>query len=433
MATTTTRSIRRNLATAVVAVLTLGGTATAWSLYAPLEGAVVASGMVMVESNLRKVQHPSGGIIGALNVREGQRVEAGDVVVRLDDTMTRANLGIVLSELTALRARHARLQAERDGLGEPAFAADLKARARREPEIAQILDGERTLFQTRAATKRGQREQLIERTKQLREEITGFGEQMGSFVKQLVVARDELKDLGDLHERGLAQRPRITALQREILRNEGTVGDIKARIAQSMGKIAEIELQVLQLDRDLANEVAKEIREVETRIAELNERRAAAEDQLRRIDIRAPISGAVHQLNVHTVGGVISASETIMLVVPESDILIIEARVGPTDIDQVRIGQDTRVRLSAFNQRTTPELAGKVFRVAADLVKEPQTGQTYYPVGVRVSETELARLKELKLVPGMPAEVFIKTGERTLASYIVKPLLDQMQRAFREE
>jgi HlyD family secretion protein len=200
-----------------------------------------------------------------------------------------------------------------------------------------------------------------------------------------------------------------------------------------MGKIAEIELQVLQLDRDLANEVAKEIRDVETRIAELNERRTAAEDQLKRVDIRAPISGVVHQLNVHTVGGVISASETIMLVVPESDVLIIEARVSPIDIDQVRVGQETRVRLSAFNQRTTPEVSGKLFRVAADLVKEPQTGQAYYPAGVRVSDAELAKLKELKLVPGMPAEVFIKTGERTLASYLVKPLLDQMQRAFKED
>ena len=433
MAIPTNRAIRRNLGTAILAVLLLGGTATGWSLYAPLEGAVVAVGVVVVESNLRKVQHPSGGVVGTLDVHEGQKVEKGDILLRLDDTMTRANLGIVLAELTALRARHARLQAERDSLREPEFPSDLEARSAAEPDIARILDGERTLFSTRAITKRGQREQLGERIKQLKEEITGFGEQMGSFVKQLVVARDELKDLGDLHDRGLAQRPRITALQREILRNEGTVGDIKARIAQSTGKIAEIELQVLQLDRDLANEVAKEIREVETRIAELNERKTAAEDQLRRVEVRAPISGVVHQLNVHTVGGVISASETIMLLVPQSDALLIEARVSPTDIDQIRFDQTARVRLSAFNQRTTPELKGKVVRVAADLVKEPQTGQAYYPTGIKVGEEELARLKELRLVPGMPAEVFIKTGERTLASYIAKPLLDQMQRALRED
>ena len=249
--------------------------------------------------------------------------------------MTRANLSIVLNELTAFRARHARLQAERDGRAEPDFPADLSQRARTEPDIHQIIAGERTLFLTRATTKQGQKQQLGERVKQLREEITGFKEQMGSFVKQLVVASDELKDLGDLHGQGLAQRPRITSLQREILRNEGTVGDIKSKIAQSMGKIAETELQVLQLDRELANEVAREIR----RGRDQGRRVAGAQDRRRgpaqALDIRAPISGFVHQLNAHTVGGVISPSEPIMLVVPVSDSLIVEARVGPTDIDQI--------------------------------------------------------------------------------------------------
>jgi HlyD family secretion protein len=222
-------------------------------------------------------------------------------------------------------------------------------------------------------------------------------------------------------------------LQREILGKEGTVGEIKAKVAQSLGKIAEIELQVLQLDRELANEVAKEIREVETKIAELAERKSAAEDQLKRVDIRAPISGVVHQLNVHTVGGVISASEPIMLVVPAGDTLIVEARINPADIDQLQTGQKTRIRFSAFNQRTTPEIAGTVFRIAGDLIKEQQTGLAYYTAGIRVEPSELAKLKGLKLLPGMPAEAYIKTGERTLASYLLRPLLDQMQRALREE
>jgi HlyD family secretion protein len=429
----TARGIRRNLSAALLVVLLLGGTAGGWSVYAPLEGAVVAAGLVVVESNLRKVQHPTGGIVGALNVREGQKVEAGEVVVRLDDTTTRANLAIVLNELTALRARLARLQAERDGRGEPVFPSDLEERAGGEPDIAKVLDGERTLFVARATTKRGQKQQLGERVKQLKEEITGLNEQMDALLKQLMIAKDELKDLGELHERGLAQRPRITSLQREILSKEGAVGEIKAKIAQSLGKITETELQILQLDRDLANEVAKESREVETKIAELQERKVAAEDQLKRVDIRAPISGMVHQLNVHTVGGVISASEPIMLVVPAADTLIVEARINPTDIDQVQLGQETRIRFSAFNQRTTPEVMGTVFRIAADLIREQQTGLAYYVAGIKVGEGELAKLKGLKLVPGMPAEAYIKTGERTLASYLLKPLLDQMQRALRED
>jgi HlyD family secretion protein len=429
----TVRGIRRNLFAALLIVLLLGGAATAWSVYVPLEGAVVASGVVVVESNLRKVQHPTGGVVGALKVREGQQVEAGDIVVRLDDTTTRANLGIVLNELTALRARLARLRAERDGGGEPVFPDDLMERISSQPDIAQVVEGERTLFRTRAATKAGQKQQLVERIKQLKDEITGLNEQMDALVKQLVVARDEFNDLSALHERGLAQKPRITALQREILGKEGTVGEIKAKVAQSLGKIAEIELQVLQLDRDLANEVAKEIREVETRIAELGERKTAADDQLRRVDIMAPISGTVHQLNVHTVGGVISASEPIMLVVPAADALIVEARINPADIDQLQLGQETRIRFSAFNQRTTPEITGVVFRIAGDLIKEQQTGLAYYTAGIRVEPAELAKLKGLKLLPGMPAEAYVKTGERTLASYLLRPLLDQMQRALRED
>jgi HlyD family secretion protein len=428
----TMRSIRRNLAGALAVGLLLGGTVAGWSAYAPLEGAVVAAGSVVVESNLRKVQHPTGGIVATLNVREGQTVEVGDVLVRLDDTVTRANLGIVRNELTALNARLARLKAERDG-GEPTLPADLEQRAGAEPDIARVFEGERVLFRARTTTRNGQKQQLGERAKQLKEEITGLNEQMQALSSQLAIARDELKDLGDLHTRGLAQRPRITSLQREILGKEGMVGEIKARIAQTLGRIAEIELQVLQLDRELASEVAKEIREVETRIAELNERKIAAEDQLRRIDIRAPISGTVHQLNVHTVGGVISASETIMLVVPAADALIVEVRINPADIDQLQFGQETRIRFPAFNQRTTPELMGRVFRVAGDLIKEQQTGLAYYVAGIKVDPAELAKLQGLKLVPGMPAEVYIKTGERTLASYLLKPLFDQMQRALREE
>lgn len=425
--------IRRNLLAALSAVLLLGGTAAAWSVYVPLDGAVVAAGIVVVESNLRKVQHPTGGVVGALHVREGQFVEAGDILLRLDDTTTRASLRIVLNELVAYRARLARLRAERDGSPEPVFPEDLLEQALSEEEVAEVLEGERAVFKARAGTRAGQKQQLGERIKQLKDEISGLNEQMDALTKQLVVAREELDELGALHMRGLAQKPRITALRREIFGKEGTVGEIKAKIAQSLGKIAETELQVIQLDRDLANEVAKEIRDVEMRIAELGERRTAAEDQLKRVDIPAPISGIVHQLNVHTIGGVVTASEPIMLIVPAADNLIVEARINPQDIDQLRLGQETRIRFSAFNQRTTPEVWGTVFRIAGDLIRDPQTGGGYYTAGVHVEPAELAKLKRLKLIPGMPAEVYIKTGQRTLASYLLKPVQDQMQRALRED
>jgi HlyD family secretion protein len=429
----TVRGMQRNLLAALGVVLLLGGTAAAWSVYVPLDGAVVAPGIVVVESNLRKVQHPSGGVVGALNVREGQRVEAGEVVVRLEDTITRAQLRIVLGELVALRARLARLRAERDASGAPVFPDDLLVQADREPDIAQVLEGERVLFMGRAGARRGQRQQLEEQIKQLRDQISGLDNQRDALIKQLLVANEELGVLTGLYEQGLTHKPRITALQREVLGKEGKVAEIKARIAQSLGKIAEIELQIVQLGRDHVNEVAKEIREVETKTAELGERRTAAEDQLKRVDIRAPISGIVHQLNVHTIGGVISASEPIMLVIPAADMLIVEARINPADIDQLHLGQQTRIRFSAFNRRTTPELSGVVFRIAGDLTKEQPTGVGYYTAGIRIEPEELAKLRGLKLLPGMPAEAYIKTGERTLASYLLKPLLDQMQRALKED
>jgi HlyD family secretion protein len=429
----TVHGIRRNLLTAFLAVLLLGGSTAAWSIYVPLEGAIVASGIVVVESNLRKVQHPTGGVIGALNVAEGQHVEAGDVLVRLDDTTTRAHLGIVLTELVAMRARLARLRAERDADGDPVFPDDLLERAGSEPRTSQALEGERVLLRTRAGSRSGQKRQLNTQIKQLKDQINGINEQMDAVSKQLVIAHDELKVLTGLYEQGLVQRSRISAWQREVLSKEGSIGEFKARVAQSLGKIAEIELQILQIDRDFTNEVAKEIRDVETKVAELEERKTAASDQIGRIDIRAPVSGLVHQLSVHTIGGVISASEPIMLVVPAADTLIVEARINPADIDQLQLGQETHIRFSAFSQRTTPEIAGVVFRISGDLIKDQQTGLAYYTAGIKVEPAELPKLKGLKLLPGMPAEAYIKTGRRTLASYLLKPLLDQMQRALREE
>jgi HlyD family secretion protein len=427
----TAQMLRRNLVISTVAIFLLAGSAFAWSMTATLDGAIVAPGTVIVEMNVKKVQHGVGGVISELHVREGQQVEAGAIVARLDDTTTKANLAIVVNELTSLQARLARLQAERDSRPSPLFPDALLARRAAEPDVALTIDGEKMLFAARTRTREGQKEQLKERIKQLREEMTGLDEQRRSFDEQLTIGRKELADLGTIE--GLVLRQRITGLQRENLKNEAAIGDAKAKIAQAFGKITEIELQILQLDRDLATEVAKEIREVETKIGELSERRVTADDQLRRVELRAPITGYVHQLAVHTVGGVITATEPLMLIVPTSETLVVEARISPIDIDQVRFGQEARVRFSAFNRRTTPEVSGRVFRVSADAVKDPQNGTSYYTAGIRFADAELAHLATLRLVPGMPADAYVKTGERTLAQYIVKPLLDQMQRALRED
>lgn len=424
--------IRAHLRIGLAAALLIAGVTTAWSVFVKLDSAVVTQGVVVVESNIKKVQHPTGGVVGAINVREGQLVKEGDVVVRLDETATRTALGIVTNELTAARARAARLIAERAGASTVVFADDLAKRAEADRDVALVLQGETQMFKARAATRQGQKEQLIERVGQLTEELRGLGEQSSSLERQLTVAREELANLRDLQARKLTTVPRITALEREIARNEGALGETIGRVAASRGKISETGLQIVQLDKDHATEVAKELRETETKINEMQERRIQAEDQLRRIEIRAPISGIVHQLSVHTVGGVVNSTEALMQIVPQTDRLIVEVRIAPQDIDQVHVGQDARVRFTAFNQRTTPELHGTLFRVASDVTKDPQTGVMYFTGGISITEEELGRLKGPKLIAGMPADAFIRTGERTFASYLVKPLSDQMQRSMRE-
>jgi HlyD family secretion protein len=429
MSRNATDAIKSQLFGAAVGIGVLGGTATAWSVVAPLDSAVLAPGNVIVESNVKKVQHPTGGVVGQLNVREGQRVTEGDIVVRLDETLARANLGIVLNDLTGQRLRQSRLVAERDNKPVLIVPADIAVRASSDSEIAAIIGGERQMLQTRLATKNGQKAQLTERVGQYRQEIKGLDDQRKATEVQLRVARDEYAVLLPLYRKGLVQKTRMTALEREIARSEGALGEIIARNSQTLGKISETELQILQIDKDQASEVAKDMREAETKIGELTERRVSAEDQLKRIDIRAPISGTVHQLNVHTVGGVINQTEPLMLIVPEADRLIVDVRINLQDRDQVRLGQGTRVRFPAFNQRTTPEVNGTMLRVARDMTRDPQSGQMYYSAAVHFSDVEMAKLTGLHLIPGMPAEAYILTGERTLANYLLKPLIDHWARA----
>lgn len=425
-------SLRRYGRISALAGVVIVGGGLAAAMTAPLSGAVLAPGLVVVESNLRKVRHSTGGVVGRLLVVEGQRVRQGDLLLRLDDTLTRANLQIVLNELNALTARRARLQAERDDTTELFLPADFLERARADQEIARMAAGERQLLEARRATIAGRKAQLKERIDQLKEELTGIDLQLRSLRDQRSIADTELADLMDLMRRNLIQRPRVTQIQRELVRIGGSIGEMTARRAQIMGRIAETEVQILQISTDQITDVARELREVETKIGELSERKVAAEDMLSKIEVRAPISGQVHQLAVHTVGGVISPSEAIMLIVPDNDRLIVEARVSPTDIDEVRLGQETRVRFTAFSQATTRELAGSVMRIAGDLTREPQTVMMYYTVAVSISQEELDRLKHLRLMPGMPAELHLKTSDRTVASFIMKPLFDHMHRSMRE-
>jgi HlyD family secretion protein len=427
----TQRSIRRNALAGLAVFVLLAGGVGGWAGTTALSGALIASGKVVVDSNVKKVQHPTGGVVGELRVRDGSRVKSGDVVMRLDETITRANLAIITKSLDELWARKARLASERDGRDAVVFPDSL-LNHRDDPEVAQIIEGERKLFDLRQTARSGQKAQLRQQIEQLREEIVGMTGQQNAKKKETEFITRELEGVRDLYKRNLVQLTRLTQLEREAARIEGEQSQLVASVAQTKGKIAEIELKIIQIDQDLSSEVAKEMREIDGKIGEFVERKVTAEDQLQRVDIRAPQAGTVFQLSVHTVGGVIQPGETIMLIVPDADSLTVEAKVNPQDIEQVQLHQKALLRFSAFNAATTPQIDGMVSMISADITSEERTGQSYYTVRISIPPEELVRLGNVKLVPGMPVECFIQTGERTVISYLLKPLRDQLKRTFRE-
>ncbi|GAB4071064.1 HlyD family type I secretion periplasmic adaptor subunit [Ancylobacter sonchi] len=416
--------------TAVTLLLVLGG--GGWAAMAALNGAVVASGTFVVESSGKRIQHPEGGVVGAIAVKNGQHVETGETLLRLDDTVTLANLMVVDTQLVELSARRARLEAERDGAASVQHAEDLVTR-RAEANVARALDGEVSLFVSRRAAMDGQVSQLHTRIEQLGDEVGGLDAQIAAKGVELGFIGEEIDGVETLHKKGLVPLTRLRALQRDAARISGERGQLQADLARTHGRISETELQILQLDQDRRAEVIGELRDIEGKWAELQERRIAAQDKLTRVELRAPVSGIVHQLDVHTVGGVVSPGQTVMMIVPGNDALVIEAKIAPADIDQIAIGQHAEIRLVAFNQKTTPEIAGTVSRVAADLTTDERAGLSYYVAQITLPPDQVDRLDGLKLIPGMPAEIFLRTGERTALSYFVKPLQDQIARALRED
>ena len=412
----------------LVLVVGLGG----WASTVLISGALIAPGQIVVESNVKKVQHPTGGVVGEVRARDGDLVKSGDIVVRLDDTVTKANLAIVTKNLDAAQARAARLQAEQRGVDRIEFPQSLLDRAN-DPDVKLLLSAETKLFDVRVNGRTGQKAQLRERITQLNEEIAGLSAQEKAKDQEIALVQNELTGVRDLYDKRLVQLSRLTQLERDSARLNGERAQYIASRAQAKGKITETELQIIQVDKDVVSEVSKDLRETNDKIGELIERKVAAEDQLRRVDIRAPQDGMVLQSTVHTVGGVVTAGDTLMLIVPQADDLQVEAKVNPVDIDKLQIGQKTLLRLSAFNQRTTPELNGLVSRVSPDVTTDQRTGQSYYTIRVSMPAEEIARLGEVKMIPGMPVEAFVQTGDRTMLSYLMKPLHDQLMRAFREK
>jgi HlyD family secretion protein len=416
---------------AIVAFVTFG--IGGWAATSELTGAVIGQGVLVVDSSVKKVQHLTGGVVAELRVREGDKVKAGDILVRLDETQTLANATIISKNFDDLLARQARLESERDNMDRITFPKVLLDRARdTSTEAARAMTAEKSLFDLRRQARSGQKAQLMERSAQLQEEIKGYLGQVDAKQKEVEFIRQELEGVRTLFQKNLVPMNRLTALERDSARIDGERSQLSGAIAQSKGKMAEIALQIIQIDQDLRTEVGKDLIEAQSKISELAERKTAAVDQLNRIDIRAPQSGRVHQMTVHTVGGVITPGEPIMMIVPDADALAVEVKIAPRDIEQVYVGQAASMRFAAFDQKTTPGIEGEVSMVSAETTLDQRTGASYYTARVLLSPEQVAKMGDAKLLPGMPVDVFIKTPGRTAFSYLIKPLRDQAERAFKE-
>ncbi|MBA4130476.1 MAG: HlyD family type I secretion periplasmic adaptor subunit [Hyphomicrobium sp.] len=424
-------NVRGYIAAGLAVLFFLVGGLGVWAASTTISGAVIGSGLVVVESNVKKVQHPSGGIVGEILVKNGSTVKAGDVLIRLDETLTRTNEQMISKQLDQLLMREARLKAERDGSDIVTVPAILASRTF-EADVAEIVNGEQSLFTSRRESQAGQLSQLKERVGQLTQESEGITAQIDAKTREIKLIADELAGLAGLEAKQLVTTAKLAALKREQARLEGELGQYEAALAQTSGRRTEVALQMARLDQEMKTEVVNELRDAQTKIAEFVERKIAAADQLRRVDIRAPQDGIVHQLAVFTVGGVINPGEQIMLIVPQDDKLLVEAKIAPQDIDQVRVGMQARLRFSAFSQQTTPQIVGEVVSISPDLTRDQITGDIYFTARISMPDAERAKLGTNKLQPGIPVEVHITTEERTALSYLVKPMADQINRAFRE-
>lgn len=422
-------SIHGHLLACAAIILVLVGGVGGWAATANLGGAVIAGGTVVVERNVKKIQHGYGGIVAEINVRNGDRVAAGDVLVRLDPTQLQAELGVIEAQIVELSSRSARLRAERDGAAEITWPAWFLGSSRAANAAAA---GEQRLFLESRKVKLSQKEQLRQKRKQIQEEIAGIDAQSKAKAAELQIIGEEFRNVHPLVASKVVTVTKGNSLERELRRIEGEHGSLISQRARASAQISEIELQILGIDENVIANAQRELVIAEGKLAELTEKAIASRDRLSRTEIRSPVAGVVHELGVHTVGGVVSTAEQLMLIVPKEDKLTVQARIQPNEVDQVKVGRTARMRFTAFNQQTTPEVEGLVVYVASDITTDSKTGGAYYMVLVELTEEARNKLENLKLLPGMPVEAYLSTGERTVLSYLTKPFTDQMKRAFRE-
>ena len=403
-----------------------------WSGFAPLESAAVASGVVESESSRKTIQHLEGGIIRKILVADGDVVRAGQILISLQDTKARAEVQSLQGQLWDATAREARLQSEQQGQERVSFPAELLMVQNGNPSVAAVLAAQQSIFETRRQVFESQVTVNREKRSQVEREIEGLRAQKTAATKRIEIAREEAATVAMLVDKGLERRPRLLNLQREVADIEGRRGEIVAQISRAEQVIGESQATLLKLESDRQNEIAQSLREAQNQIFQVRERLQAAEDQLSRTAVRAPEEGVITDLRIHTPGGVIGAGAPLMDLVPRQDRLIVTARVRPEDIDVVRPGLSADVNLLPYNQRRVPPLEGSVTHVSADRLVDKRTDQPYYAAKVRVHQ-RVAGIHGVQIVPGMPAQVLIKTGSGTVALYALRPLLDSFNNAFRED
>lgn len=408
-------------------LLGLGVVVLGWGLLARIAGAVISPGQVVVESSAKQVQHREGGIVSDILVHNGDSVSAGQVLIRLESEVSQASATTAADQLAELMTRRMRLEAERDGRDRLVAAQDGS------PSFLRVVNSEQLLLKTRAAERAQRQAQLDEQVVQAQEQIKGSQAQVAAIEAQIDLMRDEVQGMRALHEKGFAPLSTLNRLERDNRQLIGERERLTAQISQSRARIAEIQLKGGELDTQFRSEVMTELKDTNLRIAQIQQQKTADDDVLRRDEIRAPSSGTVQEIAVHTRGGVIGPGQVLMVIVPQKETLVVESRVDPQHVDQVRIGAKANIRFTSFQSNTTPEIVGRVERVSADAQVDPKTGQPFYSVRCEFKGAELPRQISSGLIPGMPAEVHIQTGSRMALSYFLKPLTDQMKRTFREE
>ncbi len=404
----------------------------AWGAATRISGAIIAPGAIEVEGNRQVVQHLSGGVISAIEARDGDSVEEGQVLVRLEGSQLSAELGIVEGQWFEILARKSRLSAERDGLEEIVFDPELVERAEASPELADLMAAQRLQFESRLKLREEESSQLGERKVQIANQITGLEALQAANSTQIELLTQEIESQEELLRQGLTQMTRVLTPQRELARLRGTEGQVEATIAENRGRIAEIEIERVRLVSELREEAIAELRDLEFREIELRERRRSLLDQIDRLELRAPVAGIVYGSTADTLRGVIRPAEPVMYIVPKDIPLIVRTRVESIHIDQVYIGQHATLRFSAFDMRTTPEVDGHVTALSADVFEDPNTGMRYYRADIQVDPGMQEKLGNKILLPGMPVEAYVTTAERSPLSHFVKPFTDYFNRAFRE-